>query len=692
MGIQIGSMLSAPNGFLNLRKGEIYYFLKSNPNREIVRLVQFVGYEHPSTETRDQKLARPAPIPVLVGIRRFAFEAAVKEGLITNIAASSSMPPWLATLTGKDLVAANAQRKRKRRSHLDIINERLRHIASLLEREDEILCSADPDKAINAHARHCVPKQNETRLRRWFYAYVLFGRNKFALHYSTGRIGKWDRTLSTRQKQGAPSKYFGKYFGHHADAAMRKTILDSYIDRAKQGMSITEMYGEALEDEFKCKVYTDSNGMRSYVQPDGLPFPSHYVYRYHINKELDSSSVRRTKIGPNRERTENQPSKGKFTERVSNLMEIVELDGFFSKELPKGYIDNEPLPPLCEVRSRDTASGITTGIGFSQGSETAAAYQATAFCEAVDKVRFCKLFGIDIEPGDWPSIGRSPHQITDRGVGATPAALPRDREAIPVFRTMTPSYSGQSKAVIESSHPKRVSNKDAPSFVSSNLTPHEMIKRSIFQVLAENERMNVRDRIPMDLIPHVRKTSPIGLWNALDDLGRNDAQTMAFDDAVRCFLPLHDASIGRDGVHFNGQIYHSDQLLGSKLVRQLAFRDKTVKVKVYVLEACVRHIWLEIEGSLAQIDLTIPLRVSDQDLYISLAELKQLHAIQNENEARFAMHRLATETEFKSKYTRLTGKKWDSSVLKPGRPKRGTKRAKQEASEAKRAMSGKLPT
>jgi hypothetical protein len=371
-------------------------------------------------------------------------------------------------------------------------------------------------------------------------------------------------------------------------------------------------------------------------------------------------------------------------------MEIVEVDGHFIKELPRGYIDGQPLPPLCQIRMRDTASGMIVGIGFSLGSETAAAYLAAMFCAAIDKVKFCSLFGIYIRPEEWPSIGLGPFQITDRGAGSTNMAQPRDGEYISIYRGMAPSYSGQSKAVVESSHPKQVHNKEAPSYVDSTLTPHELIRRSIFQLLADNDKIDVQSRIPLNLIAHIHKPSPIGLWSALDNLGRNDAQTMAFDNAVRQFLTLYDATADTDGIHFNGQLYHSTNLRSSELLHRLAERGQSIKLKVYVLEACVRNIWLDVDGTLEELTFIPPLRASDECALMTMDELKQLHSIELKNRARFEQHRNATVSDFAVQYTEQTGKKWNASVRKPGRPKRGTKAARQEASEAKRALSGKL--
>lgn len=504
MSIHIGCELVAENGFHMLRKGELYYFLHSNPDTQKVWLVNFV-ITTPAPKTTEQRRRKQSSIkPILITIQRAAFELGISSEAIKKTSNSRAMPLWLSPLAGRNLVEADALRKSKKRSHIELVNARYRHILPLLERVSDVLASADPDQELNSHARQCVPAQKESRIRLWFYTFLLFGRNKLVLHYSICGIGRWSRTDVPRMKQGAPSKYHGKGHGYHTDAPMREKILASYARQANLGKSMVDMYREAMDVDFGCNIHKDKHGLNYYVQPDGLPFPGKTAFRYHINKSLGVAAVRQKKIGANREHTENEPSRGKFSAAVANLMEKVEYDGFHIKELPRGYVDSSPLPPLCMIAQRDTTSGIIAGIGFSQGSETARAYRLSNFCAAIDKVIWCRLHGVTIKPDDWPSVGISAYTITDRGPGTGHAAQPFGEGAVPVFQGLSVAHSGQSKAVIESSHPKKSRNEEAPSYEASNLTPNELCVRAIFQVLRSNDSINIQDRVPVDLIPYVK--------------------------------------------------------------------------------------------------------------------------------------------------------------------------------------------
>ncbi len=190
---------------------------------------------------------------------------------------------------------------------------------------------------------------------------------------------------------------------------------------------------------------------------------------------------------------------------------------------------------------------MKTGVGFGQGSEDAAAYRMALFCEAVNKVRYCALYGVVIGEEQWPSQGVSPADIVDRGPGSTARALSRDASLRPVVREGAPAHAGQSKAIVETSHPKTLSNDDAPSFVRSNLTSIQLVRREIWKLLAFNESCHVDSRVDPDIADRVSRSSPIGIWNALHSLGRNDAVQCSFDDAVRAYLDIVSATLRRTG-------------------------------------------------------------------------------------------------------------------------------------------------
>jgi len=333
-------------------------------------------------------------------------------------------------------------------------------------------------------------------------------------------------------------------------------------------------------------------------------------------------------------------------------------------------------------------SGAIVGVGFSLGAERAAAYRMAMFCAAICKVKYCALHGMTIAPEEWPTIGLPVKYITDRGVGATSIAFARDTVFKPAIRELTPSYSGQSKAVIESSHPKTTSNLDAPSYTQSQLTPTQMIRREILATIRDNDCMLVQSRLTPDLVDKVLTPTPIGVWEAMARLGRNDAQRISFEDAVRNFLSMVPVKMKADGVYLKGRRYDSEHLRATKILDKVA-RSQGLDMQAYYLEGAARYIWIQIEGQLVELQLQLALRVQESAKNVSLEELQQWETHERQQRSVHKEHVHASNTEMRMRYEDETGKKSDSATTKNGRARRGTAQAKREAAEARAEHEGK---
>lgn len=693
-GISMGTQLVAPEGFRNLEKGVTYYFLRSSGVQQRVLLVELREREpmqvtH-NSDKRPTKTVTPEPLPKIISIDRESFEHGVDPDNKNIIKADKQrkLPPWLEGLEGLNLAMVDFYRNEPAFKHSDRIDEKVAAILPLANNLNDILDHDDPERLINRHARSL--KRNETRVRLWLLCYVLFGRNRFALHYPIHKIGHWDRMSSPSEaKRGRPSDK-GKEYGYNTDKNMQELILTGYRRECGLGVTMDEIYVNSMRHDFGCKTREVNNGHRKFKEiwhPDGKPFPQPGTFEYYVDQAYGEKTVSTTLIGKVQARSTILPQKGSFTEHTMNLMQRLDSDAYAVKELARGLVDGHPLPPLYVVTRRDYCSGIKTGIGFSQGSETSSAYRMAKFCEAIPKVQFCRLFGIEITPEQWPSQGLCPNETVDRGAGATPGAKGRELEFDPVIDGMAPSYFGQSKAVVESSHPKNRHNKEAPSFFQSGLSTIELIRREIFDLLKFNASSSVRSRIPPDLADKITGNNPNALYVLLDERGRNDAEQITFEQAVRNFLDLRPAKLTDAGVLLCGQLYKSAALAQSGACEAVAGR-KDLPIQVHVFEGCTRQIWFDWRGQLVEVDLTFPIPVPNGILYMSLAELEKFEAYLNELDYEHRENRLAVALATYDAFKANTGKEWNAGSRKGGRAKRGSRAAKQEAAEARNATRG----
>lgn len=687
--IILGSPITAPQGYDVFEKDQTYYFLRSDPIRAIVYLVHF--YQRNSvvqkckSGPRKYKSIVPPVLSRLMKVRREYFEQGITGGFLVA-GECQSLPPWLNGLNEDQLIANESTDQNCKIPHSDRIDKKISHIYPLVRDLGGLLEQDDPDKYINHHARHiCKPAQNETRLRQWVYAYLICGMNRFALHYPIHRIGHWDRDANSSDvKRGRPHRR-GRGYGNNTSKEVREKIVKAYRAECGLGIKMSTIYSESMINHFGCKVRVSSEGgrkLKEFFHPEGRPFPTIKTFVYYSIKELGRRQIQKNMFGKVIARTKHDVSRGNFGEHVWNLMQRVEHDGYSVKDLPKGYIEGSTLPALKVIRSRDTLSGMITGIGFSSGGERASAYRMAKFCEAVDKVRFCALFGIDISPAQWPSVGLSPYDIQDRGPGATPGAISRDEISLPVIIELPPSHSGQGKALVETSNPKSFHDREAPKYIKSDHTTIELARREIFEVLAFNEITNVGDHIPPDISRKVSLPNPNGLWEAFSGLGRINALQIRFDSAVRQFLDKTEGRLDREGVHLLGRNYFSSVLVDVGAMDRLT-GGQGMPVTVYFLEACVRHIWVEIRGRLIELDVRYPIPVGASVLYMSAAEAVEYTKSVKQQDLDQADHALAVSAEYKQKYLEATGKKWNAGRVVAGRPKRGTSTARQEAAEAR---------
>lgn len=675
--MHIGAQISAPEGWGPMPQGIVFHFLKSDSKRGRVLLVHFA----------DCGVKKSAKAHLFV-INRNKFEEGVREEKIVPKEKQSTLPPWLEKLEGIDLSQIDRFRPSAKIPHRARVEERFLHIAETVRDFDLILNADEPDKELNQRAKLCFPPQNETRFRLHVLTYMAFGRMMWVLLPPFHRIGGWSRDAHPDTKFGAPSLAFGRSYGHPSSKISTADCVKAYLKRAGLGKYLTTIYHSAMIEDFGCRCITGASGMKIYMHPDDKPFPTYWQFKYRVQKEIGIEEMQKTLYGAVRYRARTAATKGAFSEEVANLMEKIEADGYYTKERPQGYIEGTVLPPLCVVTGRDCLSGMKLGIGFSFGSERNTAYRMMLFSMAVPKDYFCSLFGITIKPEEWPSMGLPGHLGIDRGPGARRNLIEECEKKFPI-KDMAPSWFGQSKATVESSHPRDMRAEGQPTFVASDYTPVELAQKEITRLLKFNQVANMEGRFEPDSELAFVPPSPIGLWNHYDKLYRNDAMPISIEEAVRTFLTPVEFSLRDDGVWLDQRRYTSETLRNTGILDKVARTGKTgAKIQGYILDMCVRYVWVEVEGRLLQLEATLRIRGDDRTLWMSLGELTQWQEARRMTKSAFQVHQHAAASELNARFKESTGKDWDAAERRPGKPKR-CKTAMQEESEAKQPTSNR---
>lgn len=663
--MNIGSLILAPNGYSALLR-DIEYHLIANPSSaSLVTLAWFA---------RDANIAKVSDCwyAGLQRIDRADFEAGIRDGALRAKANDRGYPPWLTELEGLDPDAVEELRHSRKHSYRDYATSRFNHIAGLVEQGDHLFTSNHLDHELAEHAAACTPRQRTARVRLWLSAYLSFGHNLFALSPAYGQNGRWDRTQmkDPTKKLGRPNRRNGTESGYSAIPLVPQ-ILAAYQKHAKLGKPLREIYIDALVYSFGCKA---EPGGATFYQPDGKPFPSLDQFEYHATKALGREVIQRQKYGDPRYRNKLARSRGKFSQATSNVLETLEADVNYLRERPTRLLSKEPGDPLATCRMVCLTTGYTSGVGFSYGAERSEAYTSAWFFSAAPKSLLGRMFGIDITDDDFPCTGAPLKYTYDRGAGCgTTHAMGAD-DAPPILN-MAPSWMGQSKASVESTHPRHAKVDGQPTYTQSDLSVFQLAKREILRAAADNRSKDCSARLTPEMIAAHVPANPNGMVRYLAARGRVDTVSVPLDRLIRgCLRPIH-FTLDSQGLWFFHVRYTSKEFdVCASIPRPHG--SQRVLLDGYVAPLSVRLAWVEWRGRLIEVTAMLAIRDDEDQLFISLSDLMALDLARSELAAAQHKEKVVAKVVARDRFTDATGRQWDRGVVKSGKaPSRGAHRS-----------------
>ncbi len=630
--MQIGTKLVAPEGYLNLAADEDFYFLVNctRTGRALLATIKRGKREWDAH---------------LVALRQQDFERGILSGKIVEEEDQPTVPPHLEGLEGIDLRAVDGERIHAKKSNIWRAQERVLAIVDYVDAWPEIVAAANPERYLNQMIK--VREQTPRRIRFWLVSYLCFGRSELALYPAFARIGHYDRTdrtgcMAYGRPNGQPDLVTASRLTKEDVALIEK----SFVNLARETRDLTSIYPHAMVKFFHAQTDLAADGNRRYISPTGAVLPTYRQYVTTVENLITRDKVREAKLGKNLARRKTR-NKGSFREPLTNFMEVVECDGYFPREKPRSYVSQKELDPLCIVRAVCATTSQIVGIGFSLRGEHSIAYWTMIFSMAIDKKKFCSLFGIEIAESEWLGHGLPLRAISDRGAGATlydRIELPgrkRRTHRLPI-RELTPSGSGQSKALVEGKHPKTLKLEEPNTYVKSDKTVSELVASEIFRCIAQNETQLRDTGYTATLSRRNVRPTPASLTADLIKVGRTSAQPLSFDEAVRCFLPKETISLTRDGAKFRGIIFRSTSLSQEIPATQ---GKRVRKIKAHYLPLSLRHIWVEIGAKLLQLDNENISNAGEEDVNLSEFEASELEQRKKRNRRRQETNRFATGSQ-----------------------------------------------
>jgi hypothetical protein len=662
--VHIGVQIEAPDGWKSLSKSVRYYYVgrhKRDDGKEKVLLAWFV---------KQKKVWRV----FYVHISSQDFENALvgETKSIRVVSKQYNLPVWLSDIEGVNFEELESTRSQnKTQTYRQQVSGRFSQISELVELESEIITADNPLKKISELVCH-DKSTHPHRAQVWFFSYILHGHDIWALKQPTHGNGKWSRKDGKHENKKFGRVSLDKGHGHGwPSSIMEKQIDKSYLSRCGLGRTMRKIHAEALIEDFKCTVICDENNEQIIIQKDNKPYPSYGQFRWVIVKKYGLAAVQTTVWGSPRVRQSAVVNEGNYTQQFANILENVEVDVYFVKERPKAMHSDEAMPALAVARAVCVTTGGVVGVGFSLGSETGDAYRSMLFCMAVPKAIVARIYGIPPEDLNWVMQGVPASFTSDRGPAGS-AKLVSDLEVKFPIKTIVPSYSGQSKAVVESGHPRDVKLEGAPSYVQSDLNVVEMMKREIYLAARDNHTKDISGRLNDEAIHEFLQkglaATPHNYWQYLDERLRTSAHSMTFENAVRAFCTPMEFEVDKDGVKFRHRWYISEDFKATGVQKKLV-ESVNIKLKGYVLNMAVRYIWVEVGGRLIELEAMRRSRVDGDELYVPLSALESTAEMLAAVRSKTRNSAEAARVDVETKFFEATGKRWNQGVRHGGSPK-----------------------
>ncbi|WP_445428795.1 hypothetical protein [Alishewanella sp. HL-SH05] len=293
----------------------------------------------------------------------------------------------------------------------------------------------------------------------------------------------------------------------------------------------------------------------------------------------------------------------------------------------------------------DVSTTMIAGFHLSLESPNAESVTLALYNAMSDKESFCKQWGYDYQPGDWPCFHVCHSLVIDRGseyLDAAMARLIRARIGLASIQ-VTEAYLGRAKGTVEglfsklnkqSIHAlpgalikgKAKALKDPSNHAS--LTISDLYYILIEEIIAHNNTTVLEKKRTQEHLAHHIDPLPRDLWNwGMKELmyGGNTVSPKVLMSAL---LPQQTARVTKQGVILNKtKITYQTKDANFEDLRQEIVIDRSrsdYEINVMYLPSCNQHVWYNM-GSTDQSFITFDL--ADSNINLKNLHMAESHAI-----------------------------------------------------------------
>ncbi|MCC7682744.1 transposase family protein [Janthinobacterium sp. FW305-128] len=453
-------------------------------------------------------------------------------------------------------------------------------VAPLVKNTPEIYIMAKRRKMIIERARE-LGISTDT-IRNWIVEYWQGGSTPSALvgkRNSCGRHRTEGSTSPGSTKLGRPRKHTPGV-GTNVDERMLKyfRVGIARIFHKQTRISKYETYLKTIQLYLPDAVQADEKGKVKVINSDMIP--TYRQFLYWLRKETDEFSTATAKRGMDYYQKTLRPLLGNSTADSIGPGYKFQVDATIADVYLLSRADRRKLvgrPVLYVVI--DTWSRMIVGIyvGLENASWTVA--MMALHNVTLDKVEYCKEFGIDIESHEWPNASLASTILGDRAEFISKHST-NLAKWLNIEVENTPPYRADWKAVVERSFGllQAKFRAEAPGYVDKNhvarvdadyrldakLTLHEFTQIVIHSVLHHNNTVITGYPLDNEMVSEGVVAIPIQLWNWGIHNRMGTMKKHSQDKLLLALLPTDEASVAANGLLFLKRQYYSTELHAQK--------------------------------------------------------------------------------------------------------------------------------
>ncbi|MCL6264523.1 hypothetical protein [Craterilacuibacter sp. RT1T] len=393
-----------------------------------------------------------------------------------------------------------------------------------------------------------------------------------------------------------------------AAASVRARLVAGITEFLKPGITVTKAYDDTTKKHFN-KGYEQHGKTTVPIMPAAHEKPSLRQFRYLV-KQLDYDlSLTKKQIDTS---TWNLAYRGVLGSSRSRLfgpcarfeIDATIMDIYLVSVFNRAWIIGRPVLYVIV----DVFSGMVVGFHLGLEGPSWEGARLTLFNAFTDKVEFCKSFGVDISPEDWP-CHHLPHKLLgDNGEMISKASdtlvntLKIDPENAAVRRAdWKPNIEQQFHLINTGTvqflpgalvqREREVRKRGNP--LDACLTLRQLTAILIRRFLKFNHSRYKADRLPPEMVGEgLLDATPLAVWNwgLANKTGRarkEDSQTV-----WTALLPKDTASIRPKGLYFGGRHYINDRLCREELFARVRTKGKYDTIEIRHLPYAPKQIWI----------------------------------------------------------------------------------------------------